>query len=72
MKYAKEMKSSYDEELLEAKKLKTFDVFMSKKDMQMAKYLDKEMWDEYSLIKDEFDIPFKSIIFPGVKDLDDK
>lgn len=72
MKYAKEMKDGYDDELLQARKLKTYDVFMSKKDMLMAKYLNKDMWDEYSLLTDDFGVSFKDIIFPGVKDLDDK
>ena len=41
------MKKEYDEELADPKKLKTYDVFMSKPDMKIAKYLDKEDWDEY-------------------------
>lgn len=71
-KYAQDMKDRYDDELAEAKNLKTFDVFMSKKNMEMATYLTKEMWDEYYLMTDDFNVPFKDIIYPGVKDLDDK
>lgn len=47
------MKAGYDEQLKEAKSLKTFDVFMSKPDMQMAKYLDKEMWEQYGSMECE-------------------
>lgn len=72
MKYASDMKKHYDDELIEAKKLKTFDVFMSKPDMLMAKYLDKEMWEEYSLMTDDFKVLFQSIVYPGIKDLDDQ
>lgn len=71
MKQQEDQKKSYDEQLVEAKKLKTFDVFMSKPEMRMAKYLTRNIWDEYNLMTCELNVPFKSIVFPGVKVLDD-
>jgi len=44
---------------------------MSKPNMLMAKYLTKEIWDEYNLMSCELNVPFKSIVFPGIKDLED-
>jgi ATP sulfurylase len=72
IKYAKEMKEGYDKELTEAKKLKNHEVFMSKHGTVMARYLNKEMWDEYKDMKCEKNIPFKDIIYPGVKIFDNE
>lgn len=40
--------------------------------MQMALYLDKEMWEEYYELNCDLEVPFKNIIYPGVKDLEDR
>lgn len=61
------MKEGYDDELTEAKKLKRYEVFMSKPGTEMTKYLNKEMWEEYKDMKCDKGIPFKNIIYPGVK-----
>ena len=66
------MKKGYDEQLAEARKLKTYDVFMMKPDMRMANYLTKDIWEEYNLMSCELNVPFKSIVFPGIKDLEDQ
>lgn len=45
---------------------------MSKPEMKMAEYLDKEMWEEYNLMSCELGVSFKNIVFPGIKDLEDQ
>ena len=45
---------------------------MSKPEMKMAEYLDKDMWEEYNLLTCELGVSFKNIVFPGIKDLDDQ
>ena len=52
-------------------KLKTFEVFMMKASM-MAQYLDQDPWEEYSLMSCDFGISFKSIVFPGISDVNDQ
>jgi hypothetical protein len=72
LKHAKEMKEGYDDELTEAKKLKRFEVFCSKPGTIITRYLDKDMWEEYKDMKCEMGVPFKDIIYPGVKLYDKK
>lgn len=72
MKQQEDMKNGYDEQLADAKKLKTYEVFMSKPKMPMSLYLTKDIWEEYNLMSCELNVPFKSIVFPGIKDYDSK
>lgn len=72
MKQQEEKKKNYGEQLIEPMKLKTYETFMSKSDMLMAKFLTRDIWDEYNLMSCELNVPFKHIVFPGIKIFEDK
>ena len=68
----KKMKDDYDDQLTDAKKMKSYDVFMSKPDTVMKQYLSKESWEEYREMTCDKGISFKSIVFPGIKQFENK
>jgi hypothetical protein len=52
--------------------MNNYDIFFSKEDSYLKKYLTKQIWEEYKDMADEYDIPFKTCVFAGIKFHDNK
>lgn len=66
------MRKEYDEQIADASKLKTYEVFMQKSDRFAKDLVTKDVWEDYHLMKCELDIPFYNVVYPGILHPDDK